>query len=113
MVKEPAARSTSRGVPAVHVLARRTPPFRDRTVCHVRADLTRPGTLRGSCEGVGTLVHTAAYVGRDPARCEAVNHHGTLTLLNEARAPASSASSMSARLPPTVLDRTARRTKRN
>jgi nucleoside-diphosphate-sugar epimerase len=85
VVKELAAGGASRGMPAIHVLARRTPSFGDRAVRHVRADLTRPATLRGSCEGVGTLVHTAAYVGRDPARCEAVNHLGTLALLREAR----------------------------
>ncbi|MFE0810125.1 NAD-dependent epimerase/dehydratase family protein [Streptomyces sp. NPDC058794] len=85
VVTELAARSAFRGVPAIRVLARRTPPFLDRTVRHVRADLARPETLRGSCEGVEVLIHTAAYVGRDPALCEVVNHRGTLALLHEAR----------------------------
>ncbi|MGA5127622.1 NAD-dependent epimerase/dehydratase family protein [Streptomyces pseudogriseolus] len=85
VVDELAARAAARGGPAIQVLARRAPSSRDATVGHVRADLTRPETLRGALAGVEVLVHTAAYVGRDPARCEAVNHGGTLALLNEAR----------------------------
>ncbi|XMA40085.1 NAD-dependent epimerase/dehydratase family protein [Streptomyces albogriseolus] len=85
MVDELAVRAAGRGGPAVRVLARRAPSSRVAAVGHVRADLTRPETLRGALAGVEVLVHTAAYVGRDPARCEAVNHRGTLALLDEAR----------------------------
>ncbi|MFF0794365.1 NAD-dependent epimerase/dehydratase family protein [Streptomyces spiralis] len=53
-----------------------------RGVC---ADLTRPASLRGLCSGVGAVVHAASYVGRDPVRCEVVNHAGTVALLAEAR----------------------------
>ncbi|MFJ9041533.1 NAD-dependent epimerase/dehydratase family protein [Streptomyces sp. NPDC102406] len=55
------------------------------SVRHVRADLTRRDSLRGACDGVTALVHTASYVGRDAERCAAVNHAGTLALLDEAR----------------------------
>ncbi|WP_308187744.1 NAD-dependent epimerase/dehydratase family protein [Streptomyces sp. CNZ748] len=85
VVDELAVRAAGRGGPAVRVLARRAPSSRVAAVGHVRADLTRPETLRGALAGVEVLVHTAAYVGRDPARCEAVNHRGTLALLDEAR----------------------------
>ncbi|WP_307823803.1 NAD(P)-dependent oxidoreductase [Streptomyces sp. I5] len=85
VVGELAARAAARGGPAVRVLARRAPSSRDAAVGHVRADLTRPGTLRGAMAGVEVVVHAAAYVGRDAARCEAVNHGGTLALLEEAR----------------------------
>ncbi|WP_461715562.1 NAD-dependent epimerase/dehydratase family protein [Streptomyces sp. DSM 41036] len=85
VVGELAARAAVRGGPAVRVLARRAPLSRDGVVGHVRADLTRPGSLRGALAGVEVVVHAAAYVGRDAARCEAVNHGGTLALLEEAR----------------------------
>ncbi|WP_217236058.1 NAD(P)-dependent oxidoreductase [Streptomyces sp. AC555_RSS877] len=72
----PQVRVLSRGGQAAH---------RSGGVRHIGADLTRPETLRGVCEGVTTLVHTASYVGRDPDRCQAVNHFGVLALLDEAR----------------------------
>ncbi|GHE92552.1 hypothetical protein GCM10014715_56240 [Streptomyces spiralis] len=78
-----------RGVVEVRVLARRgggaAVGAGGGVVRHVCADLTRPGTLRGLCSGVEAVVHAASYVGRDPVRCEAVNHRGTLALLAEAR----------------------------
>ncbi|MGW7610076.1 NAD-dependent epimerase/dehydratase family protein [Streptomyces sp. NPDC054766] len=81
-------RSRGRGSarPQIRVLSSRTPPETDPAddVRYVRADLTQPETLDGVCTGVTTLLHTASYVGRDPARCEAVNHLGTLALLAEA-----------------------------
>lgn len=72
---------------AVRVLSSRGGPRlpAGSPVRHVRADLTRRDTLRGTCDGVTTLVHTASYVGRDAERCAAVNHAGTLALLDEAR----------------------------
>jgi nucleoside-diphosphate-sugar epimerase len=77
------------GAAEVRVLARHAghapAPAGGGAVRHVRADLTRPRTLRGLCSGVAAVVHAASYVGRDPARCEAVNHRGTVALLAEAR----------------------------
>ncbi|RAJ36143.1 nucleoside-diphosphate-sugar epimerase [Kitasatospora sp. SolWspMP-SS2h] len=48
------------------------------------ADLTRPGTLRGLCTGVDTVLHLASLVSGEPARCRAVNTDGTAALLAEA-----------------------------
>ncbi|MEU3842947.1 NAD(P)-dependent oxidoreductase [Streptomyces sp. NPDC028635] len=75
------------GATDLRVLSSRGAPLVSRAdgVRHIRADLTRPETLRGVCEGVTTLVHAASYVGRDPDRCEAVNHLGVRALLDEAR----------------------------
>lgn len=47
----------------------------------IPGDLTTPESLRGCGEGVGTVLHLASYVGRDPARCEAVNAAGTRALV--------------------------------
>lgn len=85
VVEELLERGARYGAPAVRVLSRRPPGTSlGHRVRHVRADLTQPGALRGLCGAVATVVHTATYVGRDPARCEAVNHRGTLALLEEA-----------------------------
>ncbi|WP_433343497.1 NAD-dependent epimerase/dehydratase family protein [Streptomyces sp. CA-253872] len=75
------------GGPGVRALSSRGAPAGTSTgpVTHLAADLTRPGTLRGVCEGATTLVHAASYVGRDSERCEAVNRLGTVALLAEAR----------------------------
>lgn len=53
----------------------------------VRADVTDPQTLRGSCEGVEAIVHAAAKVGDwGPSRpLMEVNAGGTANLLEEAR----------------------------
>ncbi|MEQ8144717.1 NAD-dependent epimerase/dehydratase family protein [Streptomyces sp. OP7] len=85
VVGELVGRAVVGGGPAVRVLARRAPLSRGGLVGHVRADLTRPETLRGVLAGVDVVVHAAAYVGRDAARCEAVNHRGTVALLEEVR----------------------------
>ncbi len=50
----------------------------------VTGDLTDPATLRGLCEGAGTLVHLASFIGRDEERCVAVNVAGTRALMTEA-----------------------------
>ncbi|CAL9392451.1 NAD(P)-dependent oxidoreductase [Streptomyces sp. Tu 3180] len=81
------SRTGPSGAPGLRVLSSRGAPAAPRpgTVRHVGADLTRPESLRGVCEDVTTLVHAVSYVGRDPGRCRAVNHFGTLALLDEAR----------------------------
>ncbi|MFD9412748.1 NAD-dependent epimerase/dehydratase family protein [Streptomyces sp. NPDC059989] len=50
----------------------------------VRGDLARPGSLRGLCEGVGTVLHLASRIGGTPQECRAVNVEGTRALLAEA-----------------------------
>ncbi|MCX3063657.1 NAD-dependent epimerase/dehydratase family protein [Streptomyces beihaiensis] len=71
----------------VRVLARRRPSagVLPPSVAYTAADLTDRASVEASCEGVTTLVHTVTYVGRDPARCDAVNRVGTRTLLDAAR----------------------------
>jgi nucleoside-diphosphate-sugar epimerase len=51
-----------------------------------RGDLARPETLKGSCDGVDTVLHLASYVKDDASLCEAVNGEGTEALVREARA---------------------------
>ncbi|GHE15605.1 NAD-dependent epimerase/dehydratase family protein [Streptomyces alanosinicus] len=51
----------------------------------VHADLTRPASLRGICDGVDTVLHIAARIGGDEDACRAVNVEGTRALLAEAR----------------------------
>ncbi|WP_433889488.1 NAD-dependent epimerase/dehydratase family protein [Streptomyces sp. CA-111067] len=41
-----------------------------------RASVAEPATLRGLFDGADAVVHLAGYVGRDEARCEAVNARG-------------------------------------
>ncbi len=50
----------------------------------VHADLTDRRTLAGCCDGIDVVVHVASEVGRDEAKCQAVNVHGTENLLAEA-----------------------------
>ncbi|WP_046471742.1 NAD-dependent epimerase/dehydratase family protein [Allosalinactinospora lopnorensis] len=50
----------------------------------VRADLTRPATLTGICDGVHTVVHAASAVDAGAEVCRAVNERGTRALLAEA-----------------------------
>lgn len=62
------------------------PPRDGGPVVHsVRGDLTTPGSLRGICDGVDTVVHLASHVNGDPALSEAVNHRGTEALVAQAR----------------------------
>ncbi|MEW2291344.1 NAD-dependent epimerase/dehydratase family protein [Streptomyces sp. NPDC006743] len=51
----------------------------------VTGDLAEPGSLRGLCEGVHTVLHLASRIGGDWRRCAEVNVHGTRALLAEAR----------------------------
>jgi nucleoside-diphosphate-sugar epimerase len=51
----------------------------------VRADLAAPSSLDGLCDGIGTVLHLAGYVGPDAARCESVNAVGTEALVAAAR----------------------------
>ncbi|MFE0106927.1 NAD-dependent epimerase/dehydratase family protein [Streptomyces sp. NPDC059009] len=87
IVRELLGSARASAAPRLRVLASRRPPAAavPDGVEFTTADLTDPASLRGACAGVTTLVHTASYVGRDAARCDAVNHTGTLALLDEAR----------------------------
>ncbi|QGZ49433.1 NAD-dependent epimerase/dehydratase family protein [Streptomyces sp. QHH-9511] len=51
----------------------------------VRADLTRPETLRGACEGMDVLLHCASQIGGSADANEAVNARGTAALVAEAQ----------------------------
>lgn len=51
----------------------------------VWGDLAVGGSLRGVCEGVGTVLHLASLVGGGWEECRAVNVEGTRALLAEAR----------------------------
>ncbi len=51
----------------------------------VTADLTRPVTLQGLCDGVDVLVHCASQIGGPDELCEAVNAKGTTALVTEAQ----------------------------
>ncbi|MGW2517707.1 NAD-dependent epimerase/dehydratase family protein [Streptomyces sp. NPDC001617] len=74
------------GRPPLRVLAhRRTLPEARGAVEVVAGDLGDPGSLRGLCEGVGTVVHCASLVGGTEEECEAVNVRGTEALVEEAR----------------------------
>ncbi|MFJ1974921.1 NAD-dependent epimerase/dehydratase family protein [Streptomyces sp. NPDC087903] len=81
-----AAAASPRG-PLVRLLTHRRPaPGRDTgEVETVHGDLADPGTLRGVCEDVTTVLHLAARIGGSEADCRAVNHEGTRALLAEAR----------------------------
>ncbi|WP_281397530.1 NAD-dependent epimerase/dehydratase family protein, partial [Streptomyces variabilis] len=69
VVGELAARAAVRGGPAVRVLARRAPSSRDGVVGHVRADLTRPGSLRGALAGAEAAHwYAARLAGRGRSR---------------------------------------------
>ncbi|MCT2594739.1 NAD(P)-dependent oxidoreductase [Streptomyces sp. N2-109] len=76
---EPAAR--------VRLLLHRTghQPTRQAEVEPAHADLARPESLRGICDGVHTVLHLASQIGGDPELCRAVNDEGTRALLAEAR----------------------------
>lgn len=51
----------------------------------VRGDLARPDSLRGLCDGVGTVLHLAARISGSEQECRAVNEAGTRALLAEAQ----------------------------
>ncbi|MEU8432033.1 NAD-dependent epimerase/dehydratase family protein [Streptomyces sp. NPDC029216] len=48
------------------------------------ADLSDPGSLRGSCEGADVLLHLASRIGSDEGECAAVNVGGAAALMEEA-----------------------------
>lgn len=50
----------------------------------VTADLARPTSLRGVCDGVDVLLHCASRIGGTPEANQAVNADGTRALLAEA-----------------------------
>ncbi|MFJ5680519.1 NAD-dependent epimerase/dehydratase family protein [Streptomyces sp. NPDC093097] len=70
--------------PQLVALARKPPTTADPRVEWIRADLADSRSLRGVCEGVGTVVHLASHIGSDVRTCETVNDHGTRALLAEA-----------------------------
>lgn len=70
---------------APRLLRRRSPIAAADAALVVPGDLTDPGSLRGCCEGVDTLIHAASAVAADDATCQAVNVEGTRHLLDEAR----------------------------
>ncbi|MFI7354035.1 NAD-dependent epimerase/dehydratase family protein [Streptomyces avidinii] len=51
----------------------------------VWGDLAGASSLRGLCEGVGTVLHLASRIGGSPGELRAVNVEGTRALLVEAR----------------------------
>ncbi|GAA3379908.1 MULTISPECIES: NAD-dependent epimerase/dehydratase family protein [Streptomyces] len=71
---------------SVRAVGRRRPPGAGAAggAEWVRADLARPGSVAGVCEGADVLVHLAGVVGADEALCEAVNVRGTAALMAEA-----------------------------
>ncbi|MFD0316404.1 NAD-dependent epimerase/dehydratase family protein [Streptomyces flavalbus] len=71
---------------AVRALVRRVPAPERRVagVTYLTGDLTDPRTLRGTCDGVRSLVHCASLISGDEAACTAVNVDGTRALLAEA-----------------------------
>lgn len=71
---------TERGTP-VRALAHHAEVESDELV---RGDLAEPASLRGICEGVTTLVHTASVINGDEELCRRVNDVGTAELVAEA-----------------------------
>jgi nucleoside-diphosphate-sugar epimerase len=51
----------------------------------VFADLSRPQSLQGICDGVDTVLHLAGYIGDDRERCDVVNGRGTEELIAQAQ----------------------------
>ncbi|WP_411073545.1 NAD-dependent epimerase/dehydratase family protein [Streptomyces sp. cmx-4-7] len=74
----------------VRALARTAPPGPSRPSgaagpSWVDADLTRPRSLRGVCEGADVLLHLASRISGTEEECAAVNVRGAAALLEEAR----------------------------
>lgn len=85
-----AEEARSRGVP-LRLMSRRPRPVPAGTeragTGHPRevvADLARPESLRGTCEGVDVLLHCASQIGGADDVNEAVNARGTAALVAEA-----------------------------
>ncbi|WP_322872163.1 NAD-dependent epimerase/dehydratase family protein [Streptomyces goshikiensis] len=73
------------GLAHLRVVGRRMPEEAADAVDEwVPADLAEPGTLRRVCEDADVLLHLAALIGPDEARCAAVNVDGTAALMDEA-----------------------------
>lgn len=68
----------------IRALTRREVPLPDG-VEQVRADLSDPGSLGGTCSGADVLIHAASCVGSDEQLCTLVNDSGTAALMSEAR----------------------------
>ncbi|MCW5253051.1 NAD-dependent epimerase/dehydratase family protein [Streptomyces sp. SHP 1-2] len=78
--RAPAAAGTGGAAPGGPVPAGGAVPGTE----YAEADLTDPRSLRGVCDGVGTVLHCASFIGSDEERCRAVNADGTRALLAEA-----------------------------
>ncbi|MFC8372063.1 NAD-dependent epimerase/dehydratase family protein [Streptomyces sp. NPDC057239] len=68
----------------VRAVGRRRPEGAGPVDEWVRADMARPRTLRGVCEGADVLLHMAAVISPDESECAAVNVDGTAALMREA-----------------------------
>jgi nucleoside-diphosphate-sugar epimerase len=68
----------------VRAVGRRRPEGAGPADEWVRADIARPRTLRGVCEGADVLLHMAAVISPDESECAAVNVEGTAALMREA-----------------------------
>jgi nucleoside-diphosphate-sugar epimerase len=71
----------------VRAVARAVPPGSSgaHRPSWVIADLTRPRSLQGVCEGADVLLHLASRISGTEEECAAVNVHGTTALLEDAR----------------------------
>ncbi|MEU9168960.1 NAD-dependent epimerase/dehydratase family protein [Streptomyces sp. NPDC048420] len=78
------AREAERRPVELRVMSHRK-PVAARGAAVVPADLGRPDSLRGVCEGVDVLVHCAAQIGGTEEANEAVNARGTTALVAEAQ----------------------------
>ncbi|MFJ3928301.1 NAD-dependent epimerase/dehydratase family protein [Streptomyces sp. NPDC090022] len=78
------AREAARQGLAVRLMTHRRTAPAGSAGASVRGDLTDPGSLRGSCDGVDVVVHCAAQIGGTAEANEAVNVRGTAALLEEA-----------------------------
>ncbi|WP_175409528.1 NAD(P)-dependent oxidoreductase [Streptomyces sp. TRM64462] len=81
-----ARRADTPAPPRLRLLAHRRPVVAPGPgIETVAGDLTRPGTLRGLCDGVDVLLHCASHIGGPDDLCRAVNVGGTEALVEEAR----------------------------
>ncbi|MCX4545915.1 NAD-dependent epimerase/dehydratase family protein [Streptomyces sp. NBC_01565] len=77
--------TTATASPADASPADTTPAVDGPAVRTVRADLSDPASLRGTCDGVDVLLHCASQIGGTPEANETVNARGTAALVAEAR----------------------------
>ncbi|NUK02256.1 NAD-dependent epimerase/dehydratase family protein [Streptomyces lunaelactis] len=68
----------------IRAVGRRPPSPAGGAYAWREADLAKPSTLRGVCEGADVLLHLAASLSSEAAECEAVNIDGTAALMEEA-----------------------------